>query len=55
MKEDFKRKEIHLPNNVIWMLQHLANKKGWSLKQYMENVLVKESSKFEKSQKQTIK
>jgi len=40
-----KRKEVQLSNQVIKDLQKLADKKKWSLKQYMEEVLIKDSEK----------
>lgn len=46
MKENEKRKEVWLEKSVIEQLQGLADKKKWSLKQYMEWVLIKESGKF---------
>lgn len=42
---EFKRKEVWLPQPVVNRLQRLADKRKWSLKQYMESVLVKESNK----------
>jgi hypothetical protein len=45
MEHGVKRKEVRLGNEVIYKLQQLANKRQWSLKQYMEWVLTKESSK----------
>lgn len=41
----FKRKEVRLHSDVIKRLQNLADKKKWSLKKYMETVLIKESAK----------
>lgn len=41
--EGIKRKEVHLYPIVIGRLQILADKKKWSLKQFMESVLEKES------------
>jgi len=43
--EEIKRKEVHLYPVVIGRLQKLADKKKWSLKQFMESVLEKESRK----------
>lgn len=40
---EFKRKEVWLHEAVINRLQKLADKKKWSLKQYMESVLVTKS------------
>jgi len=37
--KDKKRKEVWLSLEVINRLQTIADKKGWSLKQYMENIL----------------
>ncbi len=45
MQNEFKRKEIWLHDKVIARLQILADKKKWSLKQYMENILVYNSNK----------
>lgn len=45
METDLKRKEIWLHPTVVGRLQVLADKKQWSLKQYMEWILTKESSK----------
>lgn len=42
---EFKRKEVYLHADVVNRLQKLADKKKWSLKQYMETVLVKDSNK----------
>jgi hypothetical protein len=43
--EGLKRKEVWLHVTVVGRLQTLATKRGWSLKQYMEWVLARESSK----------
>ena len=43
-----KRKEISLHKSVIDKLQILADKKKWSLKKYMEEVLKNESHKATK-------
>lgn len=40
------RKEVKLTANIISHLQVGANKKGWSLKRYMEYVLVKEAERL---------
>jgi hypothetical protein len=40
------RKEVHLEPAAVTRLQKLADKKKWSLKQYMESVLVKDSAKW---------
>lgn len=45
MRNEFKRKEIWLHEEVIKLLQKLADKKKWPLKQYMETVLVSHSKK----------
>jgi hypothetical protein len=45
MESELKRKEVWLHPTVTGRLQTLATKKGWSLKQYMEWALTKESSK----------
>jgi hypothetical protein len=42
---DKKRKEVWLDPEVICLLYKLADKKGWSLKQYMETILIRESHK----------
>lgn len=40
MKKDIiRRKEVHLPDSVLEVLALGANKKKWSLKKYMEQVL----------------
>lgn len=38
-KDVIRRKEIHLPDSVLERLSMAANKKKWSLKKYMEEVL----------------
>jgi hypothetical protein len=45
------RKEVHLDKDAIKRLQELADKRKWSLKKYMEYVLVKESGKLIKAVK----
>lgn len=46
MKKQIKqRKEVQLEEGVITLLQSLADKKKWSLKQYMEEVLIKDSER----------
>jgi len=45
MNNKLKRKEVWLSHTVVGRLETLATKKGWSLKQYMEWVLTKETSK----------
>ena len=45
MDEYTKRKEVWLTEVEISRLQELADKRKWSLKQYMEMVLSKESRK----------
>ena len=45
MDTKLKRKEVWLHPTVAGRLETLATKTGWSLKQYMEWVLQKESSK----------
>lgn len=45
MESELKRKEVWLHVTVTGRLQALADRKGWSLKQYMEWVLAKESGK----------
>jgi hypothetical protein len=45
MDNKLQRKEVWLHPTVTGRLQALATKKGWSLKQYMEWVLAKDSSK----------
>lgn len=49
MQDGIKRKEVHLDTNVIEHLQKLADAKKWSLKMYMEVVLIKESYKYSKN------
>lgn len=55
MESELKRKEVHLHVTVVGRLQTLADKKGWSLKQYMEWVLMKDSSKTIKTSKSFVK
>lgn len=45
MDAKLKRKEVWLHPTVVGRLETLAAKKQWSLKQYMEWTLQKESSK----------
>jgi len=45
MNEDLKRKEVWIDQSVIDRLQSSADKKGWSLKQYMEWILKRASMK----------
>lgn len=45
MANDKQRKEVHLLPLVINELQKLADKKGWSLKKYMETVLNAQAAK----------
>jgi hypothetical protein len=45
MQEYFKRKEVWLHPDIVANLQKLADKKKWSLKQYMEYTLVIHSNK----------
>jgi hypothetical protein len=40
-----KRKEVYLDTKVIERLQKQADKKDWSLKKFMENVLINQSKK----------
>jgi hypothetical protein len=41
MKKDIiRRKEVHLPDSVLDTLALGANKKKWSLKKYMEQILI---------------
>lgn len=49
--KDTKRKEVHLPNEAIYRLQILADRKKWSLKKYMESVLLSTSYKIFKEAK----
>lgn len=46
LKGNTNRKEVWLYPIVIKRLQKLADKKQWSLKQYMESVLEKDSRKM---------
>lgn len=46
MKSDKIRKDIHLPEEVIEMLQAAADKESRTLKNYMEKVLIKHSEKI---------
>ena len=45
MNSELNRKEVHLRDGVIARLQALADKKGWSLKKYMEWALERASMK----------
>jgi hypothetical protein len=38
-KDTIRRKEVHLPDSVLEILSLGANKKKWSLKKYMEQIL----------------
>lgn len=49
------RKEVHLEPDAVTRLQKLADKKKWSLKQYMEYVLVKDSGRWIEVTPQSIK
>jgi hypothetical protein len=49
--KDTKRKEVVLPNEAIERLQILADKKKWSLKKFMESVLLHTSYKVFKGAK----
>lgn len=49
------RKEIHLSNTTVKMLQHLADKEGRKLKPYMERVLVMHAFEKEAFKKLPIK
>lgn len=51
MDTKLKRKEIWLHPKVMEMLQTLADKKQWSLKQYMEWVLIKDANKVKVNNK----
>ena len=43
------RKELHLDEETtIYWLQHSADKKKWSLKKYMEQVLISDSEKIKR-------
>ncbi len=48
MENELKRKEVWLHPTVLDKLQLLASKKKWSLKQYMETVLINDSNKADK-------
>jgi len=39
------RKEINLSEEVLVSLQQKADKKKWSLKKYMEQILIKDAEK----------
>jgi len=39
------RKEINLEKEVLVLLQLRADKKKWSLKKYMEQILIKDAKK----------
>lgn len=49
MNEELIRKEVWLWEDRIKRLQEAADKKEWSLKKYMEYILVKEANRIEKS------
>ena len=42
------RKEIRLTENIISHLQVAADSRGWSLKKYMEYVLIKDAERIYK-------
>jgi hypothetical protein len=46
MKKELIRKEVWLFEDKIEALQELADKKGWSLKKYMETVLFTHAGKY---------
>ena len=54
MEVKAKRKEVWLYKSTIERLQILADRKKWSLKQYMEWVLEKESNKVIKERNKSI-
>lgn len=39
------RKEINLSKEILDLLQKKADKKKWSLKKYMEQILIKDAEK----------
>lgn len=39
------RKEINLTQEIVTLLQSKADKKKWSLKKYMEQILIKDAEK----------
>ena len=43
------RKEVKLQPDIIEKLQQLADKKKWKLRVYMEEVLINDSKKADKS------
>jgi hypothetical protein len=50
-RKELKRKEVWLHGIVVERLQILADKKKWSLKQYMEHILETNSRKVFKEVK----
>jgi len=44
-KDEKVRKEVRLHPSIIELLQVGADRKGWSLKRYMENTLFREAKK----------
>lgn len=53
MKSEKIRKDIHLPNEAIEILQAAADKESRTLKNYMEKVLVKHSEKVKNGLQQS--
>lgn len=49
MLTDLKRKEIHLPQEIILILEHQAKKAGRNLKNYIEFVLNQKANEMQPS------
>lgn len=47
-KKEGKRREVKIPDDAVERLQQLADKKKWSLKAYMESVLIAASNRVSK-------
>lgn len=46
MLADKKRKEIHLPEKVLLLLEYQANKEGRNLKNYLEYILSEKANEL---------
>lgn len=49
MLADKKRKEIHLPEKVLLLLEYQANKEGRNLKNYLEYILSEKANELNPS------
>lgn len=49
MLADKKRKEIHLPEKVLLLLEHQARKEGRNLKNYLEYILSEKANELKPS------